>query len=186
MCVRVRVCVCPYPPSVQPGRGWSPAAAACSSPSVWTSAPSASTEMRNAPERAEAGPVSMISGQYQTRDTDQSVGPQVQSHLGIAVSALQQDLVVEGFPLGVVRQCHGELAQAGDEVLGHPLLVGLRAPGSVFQLITLKDRLTLLIVCRKSYSPFWRARSRFRHWESVTWSRSGLMRVSARSLLRNR
>lgn len=56
------------------------------------------------------------------------------------MSALQQDLVVEGFPLGVVSQRHSELAQAGDKVLGHPLLVGLWAPGGVFQLITLKDK----------------------------------------------
>lgn len=54
--------------------------------------------------------------------------------------ALQQDLVVEGFPLGVVGQRHGELAQAGDEVLGHPLLVGLWATAGVFQLITSTDK----------------------------------------------
>lgn len=53
--------------------------------------------------------------------------------------ALQQNLVVEGFPLGVVSQRHGELTQAGHKVLGHPLLVGLWAPGGVFQLITFKD-----------------------------------------------
>lgn len=65
---------------------------------------------------------------------DQSINRETQSHLGIGVSALQQDLVVEGFPLGVVSQGHGELAHAGDEVLGHPLSVGLWATGSVFQL----------------------------------------------------
>lgn len=75
-----------------------------------------------------------VMGQYQSGDVDRSVNTQIQSHLGVSVSALQQDLVVEGFPLGVVSQGHGELAHAGDEVLSHPLLVGLGGPGSIFQL----------------------------------------------------
>lgn len=52
------------------------------------------------------------------------------------MSALQQDLVVEGFPLGVISERHGELSHTGDEVLSHPLLVRLRPPHSVLQLIT--------------------------------------------------
>lgn len=189
------VCECPYPPSVQPGRGWSPAAAPCSSPSVWTSAPSASTETRNAPE---PGGVLPITDQNQTDKRRRSASSQTQSHLGVAVPALQQDLVVEGFPLGVVGQSHGELAQAGDEMLGHPLLVGLWAPAGVFQLITSTDKnnrqtdvinrlwkkfqdfffsfflVNQVQVPGQSNSPDW-----------VTWSRSGFMRASARSLLRN-
>lgn len=190
------VCECPYPPSVQPGRGWSPAAAPCSSPSVWTSAPSASTETRNAPEPGGGGELP-ITDQNQTDKRRRSASSQTQSHLGVAMPALQQDLVVEGFPLGVVGQSHGELAQAGDEMLGHPLLVGLWAPAGVFQLITSTDKnnrqtdvinrlwkkfqdffffflVNQVQVPGQSNSPDW-----------VTWSRSGFMRASARSLLRN-
>lgn len=81
-----------------------------------------------------------ITDQNQTDKRRRSASSQTQSHLGVAVPALQQDLVVEGFPLGVVGQRHRKLAQAGDEVLGHPLLVGLWATAGVFQLITLTEK----------------------------------------------
>lgn len=51
-CVRVCVRVRAHLPSAQPGKGWSPAAAPCSSPSAWMSTPSASTETKIAPDQA--------------------------------------------------------------------------------------------------------------------------------------
>lgn len=57
-------------------------------------------------------------------------------HLCVCVSALQEDLVVESFPLGVVGQRHSELPHTGDQVPGHPLLVHLLPPHSVLQLLT--------------------------------------------------
>lgn len=52
------------------------------------------------------------------------------------MSGLQQDLVVEALPLGLVSQNHRELTQTGQQVLGHPLLVQLLSPQTVLQLWT--------------------------------------------------
>lgn len=64
--------------------------------------------------------------------------------LGRGVSRLQQDLVVQGLPEGVVGHGHRELGDAGDQVPRHPLLEPLFSSQTVLQLRrekrTLSDR----------------------------------------------
>lgn len=67
------------------------------------------------------------------------------SHLGRAVSRLQQDLVVEGLPQSVVTHGNAELAHARHQVLGDSGLVNLLSTQGVLQLHT--DRQTFIHHC---------------------------------------
>lgn len=78
-----------------------------------------------------------------------AVGPD----LGWGVSRLQQNLVVERFPKRVISHCHWELRKARDQVLGHPFLELLFSSKPVFQLLTVRQRLSNRShCCLKKYS----------------------------------